>query len=73
VYWSLLGLFYYATQKIQYNWRWNRTPIYFAYQDDIDVNSEIDGEVSSIQTEGSKAVITVKGIGEEEELYRPCR
>jgi hypothetical protein len=34
-----IGLFYYATQKIQYNWRWNRTPIYFAYQDDIDVTS----------------------------------
>ena len=49
-----LGLFYYASQKIKYNWRWNRTPIYFAYQDDIEVTSDIDGEVSSIRTEGNK-------------------
>jgi polar amino acid transport system permease protein len=54
-----IGLFYYATQKIQYNWRWNRTPIYFAYLDDIDVNAEIDGEVSSIRKDGNKVIVTL--------------
>jgi polar amino acid transport system permease protein len=68
-----LGLFYYATQKIQYNWRWNRTPIYFAYQDDIEVTSDIDGEVSSIRTEGSQVTITVKGVGEEESYTAPAK
>lgn len=66
-----MGLFYYATQKIQYNWRWNRTPIYFAYQDDIYVTAAIDGEVSSIRTDGGKSTITVKGIDEEESYTAP--
>ncbi len=68
-----LGLFYYATQKIQYNWRWNRTPIYFAYHDDIHVYATIDGEVSSIRTEGKRAVITVKGVGEEADYTAPAK
>ncbi|BBO79940.1 ABC transporter permease [Desulfosarcina ovata subsp. sediminis] len=68
-----LGLFYYATQKIQYVWRWNRTPIYFAYQDDIDITSTIDGEVSAIAIDGSKARITVLGIGEEETYVVPAK
>ena len=67
-----IGLFYYATQKIKYNWRWNRTPIYFAYQDDIDVTATINGEVSSIRKEGSKVTITVKGDGEEEDYTAPA-
>ena len=67
-----LGLFYYATQEIEYVWRWNRTPIYFAYQDDIDITSTIDGEVSSIVKDGSNVAITVKGIGEEETYTGPA-
>lgn len=60
----VLGLFYYATQKIEYNWRWHRVPIYFAYKDKIDIISEIDGEVASIAKEGKTATITVKGLDE---------
>ena len=67
-----LCLFYYATQKIQYVWRWNRTPIYFAYQDDIDVTSTIDGEVSDVTIDGKKAAITVKGTGESETYNAPA-
>ncbi len=67
----LLGLFYYATQKIEYVWRWNRTPIYFAYQDDIDITSTVDGEVAAIVKDGSTVAITVKGIGEEETYEAP--
>ena len=44
-----LGVFYYATQKIEYVWRWNRVPIYFAYEDEIEFTSELDGEVESIE------------------------
>ena len=67
-----LGLFYYATQKIEYVWRWNRTPIYFAYQDDINITSTVDGEVASIVKDGSTVAITVKGIGEEETYEAPA-
>ena len=56
------GLFYYATQKIEYTWRWNRVPIYFAYKDTIDIVSEIEGDVESITKKGNEAVITVKGL-----------
>jgi polar amino acid transport system permease protein len=68
-----LGLFYYATQKIQYVWRWNRTPIYFAYQDDVIITSTIDGEVSSIQVKDKSATVTVTGTGEEENFTMPAK
>ena len=58
------GAFYYATQKIEYVWRWNRVPIYFAYKEDIHVYSEIDGDVESITPQGKKSIITVKGLDE---------
>lgn len=59
------GVFYYATQKIAYNWRWNRVPIYFAYNDKIEIRSEIAGEVESITISGKEAIITVKGMETE--------
>jgi polar amino acid transport system permease protein len=65
------GLFYYATQKIEYTWRWNRVPIYFAYQDTIDIVSEIEGDVESITKSGDEAVITVKGLDESESYSVP--
>ena len=55
------GVFYYSTQKIAYVWRWNRVPIYFAYEDDIEVTSEIDGKVASIIQNGKESIITIKG------------
>ena len=64
-----LGLFYYATQKIKYNWRWNRTPIYFAYLDDIHVTSTVDGEVSAITKEGiDKLLEMILLVSEMQEL-----
>jgi polar amino acid transport system permease protein len=66
------GLFYYATQKIEYTWRWNRVPIYFAYKDTIDIVSEIEGEVDSITKSGDEAFITVKGIDELESYTVPA-
>ncbi len=66
------GLFYYATQRIEYVWRWSRVPIYFAYKDTIEVVSEIEGEVESITTKGDEAVITVKGIDASESYTVPA-
>ena len=68
-----LGLFYYATQKIQYVWRWNRTPIYFAYQDDVRITSTIDGEVSAIRVQDKSATVTVTGAGEEKHFKMPAK
>jgi polar amino acid transport system permease protein len=66
------GLFYYATQKIEYVWRWNRAPIYFAYQDDIEILSQIDGEVESITTGEKESVITVKGVRGSQSYKAPA-
>ena len=54
--------FYYATQKVAYIWRWNRVPIYFIYQDEIEIISDLDGDIESIKKDGSESVITVKGL-----------
>ncbi len=66
------GLFYYATQKIEYTWRWNRVPLYFAYKDIIDIVSENEGEVESITKSGDEAVVTVKGIDESASYTVPA-
>lgn len=66
------GMFYYATQKIEYVWRWNRVPIYFAYEDTIDIVSEIEGDVESIIQKGDEAVITVKGLDASESYTVPA-
>lgn len=67
----VIGFFFFAAQKIKYNWRWHRTPIYFAYQDTIYVKSMIGGDVSAIEKVGEKAVITVKAAAEEERYQVP--
>ena len=67
------GVFYYATQKIAYVWRWNRVPIYFAYKDDIRVYSEIDGDVESITPRGKNSIITVKGLEGSESYTVPTK
>ena len=66
------GLFYYATQKIEYNWRWSRVPIYFAYEDTIEIVSEIEGDVESIAQKAEEAVVTVKGIDESASYTVPA-
>jgi len=66
------GIFYYATQKIEYVWRWNRVPIYFAYEDEIEITSELDGEVESIKRMEKEAIITVKGLDGSESYTVPA-
>ena len=64
--------FYYATIKAEYIWRWNRVPQYFAFQDDVEVPSQIDGRVASINTAGKEAVVIVEGDGTSEEYRMPA-
>jgi len=68
----LAGLFYYATQKIEYVWRWNRVPIYFAYEDRIDIIADIDGDVASVKKSADQTVISIKGVGATETYKVPA-
>jgi len=67
----VVGMFYYATQKIEYVWRWNRVPIYFFYEDVIEITSEIDGEVDAINTDGDQTVVVVKDISDTQSYTVP--
>ncbi len=58
--------FYVATEQADYIWRWNRLPRYFYYVDTIDVNAEIEGEVSSISHKDGESVVIIQGDGESE-------
>ena len=66
------GVFYYSTQKIAYVWHWNRVPIYFAYEDSIEITSDIDGQVASITTSGKESVITIKGVDGSKSYEAPA-
>ena len=65
------GGFYYATQKIEYVWRWNRIPIYFAYEATIEITSEISGEVDSLAADGDETIVVVKELDETAEYRVP--
>ncbi len=67
----IAGAFFFATQKVEYIWRWNRLPIYFLYQDEIEINSDIDGEIDSVKKDGDEAVVTVKGLNKVESYVVP--
>ncbi|MBD3307409.1 ABC transporter permease subunit [candidate division KSB3 bacterium] len=60
---------YFATQQIDYVWRWYRVPTYFVYYEDVEVMAEIEGDVDTITTTDEKATIVVKGLDDEEEAY----
>jgi polar amino acid transport system permease protein len=62
---------YFSALQIDYTWRWYRIPQYFAYEDQIEINSEIDGEVQSISKKGKDAVVRVKGLEETESYAVP--
>lgn len=47
-------------------------PIYFYYKGTVEVDSEIDGEVKSIDIDGAKAVIKIDGFGESESYSVPA-
>ena len=68
----IAGAFYYATQRVEYIWRWNRVPIYFLYQDNIEIISDIDGEIESVKKDGDEAVVTVKGLDKVESYIIPA-
>jgi len=58
----LIYALYYATMQIDYVWRWYKVPQYFVYQDDIEIRSEIEGDVASVTRAGETGVIVIKGV-----------
>lgn len=62
---GIIGGIYFATLQIDYVWRWYRVPQYFIFQDKMEVKSEIQGEVSSIQASGEKTFIKIKDSNQE--------
>jgi polar amino acid transport system permease protein len=59
---SIVLSLYFSARQIDYTWRWYRIPQYFAYQEQVEIISETDGEVESISEKGKEAVIRIKGI-----------
>ncbi len=64
--------FYVATEQADYIWRWNRLPRYFYYVDTIDVNAEIEGEVSSISHKDGESVVIIQGDGSRNTTQFPA-
>ncbi|MEN8189265.1 MAG: ABC transporter permease subunit [Thermodesulfobacteriota bacterium] len=57
----MIAGFLLATSQITYSWRWSVVPTYFVTHQDIEINSEIEGEVQSIESQGTSTVIAVRG------------
>lgn len=68
----LMAGIYGATQYVDYIWRWNRVPQYFFYEDSVEVQASIEGEVASIVEHGDEATVVVAGADDEESLEVPA-
>ena len=66
-----LFIIYYATQQIDYIWRWKAVINAFWYQEDVETKSYIEGEIASVTKQGSKVIIVVKGEDETETYQVP--
>ena len=49
-----------ATKRIDYTWRWNRIPQYFAYNSEDIKTAVADGKISKIEKDGGTTTVTVK-------------
>ncbi len=68
----LIFLLWYATNEVDYVWRWYRVPQYFISTQDIEIRAEIEGEVESIARHKKKAALTVAGDTETETYEVPA-
>lgn len=65
----VLGALYYATYTVDYIWRWNNVPKYFAYKEDITIHAEAAGEVKSISKSGSSFTIVISEDGGDDRTF----
>ncbi len=54
-----------AVQKIDYTWRWNRVPQYFAYKGEEAVKIPFDGRVAAITAKGRKMAVELLSEADE--------
>jgi polar amino acid transport system permease protein len=66
---GLIGLIYYATLQIEYMWRWSIIPVSFVYQEDIEIQTSLEGVIESITEQAEEAIIKVKGDDGTTESY----
>ena len=63
----LLGLaigLWVATKRVNYEWRWERVPQYFAYRAEAPQDTPISGQVSAIASEGGVNRIIMASDGD---------
>lgn len=51
---------YLSTKQIDYVWRWNRVPQYFAYQENVKITAEENGDITGIEQKDGSAFISIK-------------
>ncbi|MHB8766155.1 MAG: amino acid ABC transporter permease, partial [Deferrisomatales bacterium] len=54
-----------ATERVDYTWRWNRVPQYFAYRAETVHRAPFDGTVEALEAQGSVARVTLRADGGE--------
>ncbi|MCP4111025.1 MAG: amino acid ABC transporter permease [Desulfobacteraceae bacterium] len=64
---------YYSTSQIDYTWRWHSIPQYFVYERQVEITSETDGDIESIELKGEQAVISVKAENETKTYTVPAQ
>jgi polar amino acid transport system permease protein len=69
---AVIGGIYYATQKVEYTWRWYRIPQYFYYHDQVEIRAEIGGDVASVIPKGDRVEVKVRGADVEEVYSAPA-
>jgi polar amino acid transport system permease protein len=68
----VIGGIYYATQKVEYTWRWYRIPQYFYFHDQVEIRAEIGGDVASVIPKGDQVEVKVRGADVEEVYSVPA-
>jgi polar amino acid transport system permease protein len=66
-----LSALYFATVTVDYVWGWNRIPKYFFYLEQIEIRSELEGEIAGITGPEENRTVTIKGADEEQVLSVP--
>ena len=66
---GVLGIVYFASSSVEYTWRWYRVPQYFYFQDDVQVDAEIEGTVETITSTEKGPVVVLEGLSGETERY----
>ena len=68
---GLVYLLYYATNRIDYVWRWYKMPGYFVNHEPHIIETGVEGQVTQIVQQGDKARITVVGDDGQETYEVP--